>query len=151
MKTLFVAIVALCSQSAVAFAPTTVSSQTSTTALPASSNDGVDGKNLALSGIAAALIATAVASPTAAVAYDSYSNTNVDFGSSSELIAARSGGRAGGRSMGGRSSMGARSMPRSRTVVAPSSTTYIRPPSTTVIMGSPFGYSPFSPFGGFGE
>mmetsp|Transcript_24733 Transcript_24733/g.38157 ORF Transcript_24733/g.38157 Transcript_24733/m.38157 type:complete len:216 (-) Transcript_24733:51-698(-) len=75
---------------------------------------------------------------------------------SSLLIAARSGGRAGGRSSRGMSSPrmsspggSRRAAPsyRSTTIIAPA-----RPVISSPIYVSPFGYSPFSynPFGGFG-
>jgi hypothetical protein len=74
----------------------------------------------------------------------------VDFGGgSTQVIAARSGGRVGGRSFSGRSSYSA---PRT---TYRSSTTIVRPmiaPPPVVVspFGSPFGYG-YNPLGGFGK
>jgi hypothetical protein len=73
-----------------------------------------------------------------------------DFGSS-QIVAARSGGRAGGRSSAPRSYSAPRSVPRSNTVYRSGTTTIVRPmiaPSPIIV--SPFGYSPFgyNPLGG---
>lgn len=77
-------------------------------------------------------------------------DNSVDLGTS-QIVAARSGGRAGGRS-----SMGARSSPRGGSAYrsAPSAARYYAParPIVSPVIVSPFGYSPFgySPFGGLG-
>lgn len=96
------------------------------------------GKKLAASAVTAAVIFSAALPP--AVAADK------NFAGSTQVVAARSGGR-----MGGRSSMGS----RGRAPSSYSRTTVIRPavrsPSVIVaptpFYGSPFGYSPFGPFG----
>jgi len=153
MKAVLLAIIALCSQPATSFSTNGISQSSKVSSLKASNDN-----NVILSGVAAAVIATAVVAPDTAMAYDSYYGNIHDFGASTELLAARSGGRAGGRSSAPRSmprstrsTGGASSTVRnysSTTVVQPP-TTIVRPASTTVIMGSPFGYSPFGGYGKF--
>jgi len=82
-------------------------------------------------------------------------DNSFDLGSS-QIVAARSGGRAGGRSMGGGGrSMGARPSGGGGggyRGASPSAARYYQRPMVSPIIVSPFGYSPFgySPFGGLG-
>mmetsp|Transcript_43340 Transcript_43340/g.49180 ORF Transcript_43340/g.49180 Transcript_43340/m.49180 type:complete len:196 (+) Transcript_43340:59-646(+) len=126
-----------------AFAPQ-LKSQSST-----SLNLFQDGKNVLPGLVVGAILAISSLDATPANAF-----SDNDFGSS-QILAARSGGRMGGRSMGG-GGMGGRPMGGSRSYAAPvrnysSTTTIIRP----MIAPSPFGFGGgygygYNPLGGIG-
>lgn len=128
-----------------AFAPLHVARLESSTSLKASSNPNNNNK-LAAGAVAAALFVNAAFSATPALA----ALDDFGVGSSSQVLAARSGGRMGGRSMGGRSSFRAPTSYRS-------STTIVRPmmaapPVVISPFGGGYGYGGFgyNPLGGFG-
>ena len=144
MKSFVAILVSLFASSAIAFAPI-VQNARPELSLKASKGE-VGAKAMAVSVVTGAFLAINVAA-TPALAAD---NT-VDFFGSSEVIAARSGGRAGGRASSGgarssysRPSTSSYSTYRSTTIVAP-------PPSPTVIVSPPvtYGYS-YNPLGGLG-
>mmetsp|Transcript_7251 Transcript_7251/g.10386 ORF Transcript_7251/g.10386 Transcript_7251/m.10386 type:complete len:203 (+) Transcript_7251:62-670(+) len=105
------------------------------------------------SAVAAAVIASNVLTVGAAFAEDTPSTVHPDFGSSSNVIAARSGGRSGGRvSSTARSASRPSAAPsRSSSNTVYRSTTVYQPAPviSSPIVVSPFGYNPFfpSPFG----
>ena len=125
-----------------AFAPTstTINSQSSTEL--AMKFDL--GKIASASTIASAVLLSNVLSPDAAFAAASSQQDSFDFGSDN-VIAARSGGRAGGRSSAAArpSSSPSRSAPSGGTTTIYRTNTIVAPPP--VVVGSPFGYSPFTP------
>ena len=153
MKIFAIALTALCAQSAVAFAPAGVR-PSSATALKASRNDEGFMKS-AMSGIAAAIIATSAVAPDVALAFDAPSN-NYDFAGSTELIAGRSGGRSGGRAGSGTrasySSPARSPAPASRTTIinnsAPAPVSVMSSP-TVIVAPTPV-YS-YNPLGGLGK
>lgn len=111
--------------------------------------------SLALAAAAASIFAAAVIGSAEPAVARNVHGFYTDVGGSTELLAARSGGRAGGRS----SSSYRSSSPRRSAAPAPptrvyNSNTIIRPSYSPPIIVSPgfgFGYSPFfNPFGGFG-
>merc|ERR1739848_214535 len=135
---------ALCLLGANAFAPQ-LQPQSSKTSL----NLFEDGKKALVGFFAGAILATSIMDVTPANAFQPD-----DFGTT-QVVAARSGGRAGGRSMGG-GSMGGRSMGGGRSYAAPrssysSTTTIVRPMIAPPVMVSPFGFGyGYNPMGGFG-
>ncbi|KAL7566980.1 hypothetical protein ACA910_019910 [Epithemia clementina (nom. ined.)] len=126
--------------SAFSFAPQLPNERTSVS-LRASKSDL---STAALSTVAAAFFALNVASLPASAADNAF-----DFSGSSQVIAARSGGRAGGRASSGGASY---SRPSSSYSSYRSSTTiYHAPPSPTVIVAPPVTYSySYNPLGGLG-
>ena len=126
-------------------APSTVKEGVKPTMLMAKPDFIRNAAPMAASALAAAFIFSSVATTIAPAFAASMNDNNYNYEpSSSQVIAARSGGR-----MGGRSSMGSRSS--STTNIR--RTTIVRPAmsSPSVIVAPPM-YSPFgfSPFGGFG-
>jgi len=138
--------------------PTTIA-MTSKSEESSNPNWMMNKKVTATSAIAAAFLFSNVLSVAPAFAAQ-----DENFAGSSQVVAARSGGRMGGRSsMGNRSSMGSRgsyARPSGGGTAAYSRnnvnnysrTTVIRPmsPSPVIIAPSPFGFG-LSPFGGFGR
>eukprot|EP00522_Entomoneis_paludosa_P006032 CAMPEP_0172440682 /NCGR_PEP_ID=MMETSP1065-20121228/1315_1 /TAXON_ID=265537 /ORGANISM="Amphiprora paludosa, Strain CCMP125" /LENGTH=200 /DNA_ID=CAMNT_0013189653 /DNA_START=70 /DNA_END=672 /DNA_ORIENTATION=+ len=132
----FVAALFLLATSASAFAPVAVN-QRAATSLEASksSNDGF--RVAAVSTVAAAFLAANVAAPAFAAQQDM-----MDFGSS-DVIAARSGGRAGGRASSGGASRSSSYRPSSSTTYR-SSTTIVAPRPSVIVAPPVVGY------GGYG-
>ena len=138
----------LLTSSCVAFAPLSVPKQrTNTVSLEASKSEFGAG---VLSAVTAAFLAVNVAStPASAVEYN---HDLFDFGGSSNIVAARSGGRAGGRASYGGARSSSYSRPSSSYSSYRSSTTIVAPPpSPTVIVSPPvtYGYG-YNPLGGLG-
>ena len=147
MKLFAIALTALCAQSAVAFAPAGVR-PSSATALKASRNDEGFMKS-AMSGIAAAIIATSAVAPDVALAFDAPSN-NYDFAGSTELIAGRSGGRSGGRAGSGtRASYSSPAPARQTTIINNPAPVSVMSSPTVIVAPTPV-YS-YNPLGGLGE
>ena len=102
----------------------------------------VNGKSTAASVLAAAFLFSNVLAVAPAFA----AAPGEDFAGSSQVVAARSGGRMGGRSsMGSRGGGGAPSYSRSY-----SRTTVVRPMVTSPVIVAPMSPFGFNPFGGFG-
>lgn len=148
MKLVSALVVSLLASSALAFAPVTTPRTPSSTALQFSAQKDEDLRKTVSSVFAAAFLAANVATVMPAFAADQ----TMDFGSS-ETIAARSGGRSGGRASSGGNSKAYRSSSRpSTSYKSYSSTTYVSPP-TSVIVAPPsysMGYS-YNPLGGLGN
>ena len=143
MKLFSVLAALLCAEHALGFAANKPLQQKSS-ALASSTHDNdnhflTNAKTTAASVVAAAFLFSNVLAvePAFAAPADDFA------GSTTEILAGRSGGR-----MGGRSSMGSRAAP-SRTY-SRSTTTVVRPmvSSPVILAPSPFGFG--SPFGGFG-
>lgn len=136
---------------AVAFAPISQTRASSSTALPFSLKQDEDFRKVLSGAVAAVFLATNVAA-FPALAMDEFV-TDISFFSSSstELVAARSGGRSGGRVSSGGNSRSYRSSAPSSSYRPSysSSTTVIAPPTPTVIVspGYSMGYS-YNPLGG---
>jgi hypothetical protein len=163
-----IALLAVVCSTAAAFSPPSLSSVTSSRSsscssyapLHAATTNQDDSsclrknKNVAASLALATTIFAAVIGTTAvgvepAMAQDDSFYAN--FGGSTELLAARSGGRAGGRSS--RSYRPSPSAGTTRTRIYNSNTRIIQPsysPPIIVTPGFGFGYNPFNPFGGYG-
>mmetsp|Transcript_14329 Transcript_14329/g.35986 ORF Transcript_14329/g.35986 Transcript_14329/m.35986 type:complete len:226 (+) Transcript_14329:140-817(+) len=130
----------LCVSGASAFAPV-ASPKASMTSLQMAKNED-NTKKVAASVLAATFILGNLATAAPAHAVDDF-----NFGDSSTVIAARSGGRAGGRSSG------ARMAPRPSRSSRPSPTvinrTYVTPgySSPSVIMAPSYGYNPYGGVG----
>ena len=147
MKLFLALVAAFVASSASAFAPVMQSRPVTTTKLLASAREDENYRRTLSSVFAAAFVASnVVTSVLPAFAVDD----NIDFGSS-EVVAARSGGRSGGRaSSGGNSRSYRSSAPASRsTYKSYSSTTYVAPPSPTILVTPSYGlgYS-YNPLGG---
>lgn len=143
MKVFSVLVAFLCVEHALGFAATKPLHQQKSSSLASSKNDSdnhflTSAKTTAASVVAAAFLCSNILAVEPAFAAD-----DAFAGSSTELLAGRSGGR-----MGGRSSMGSRAAP-SRSY-SRSTTTVVRPmvSSPVILAPSPFGFG--SPFGGFG-
>mmetsp|Transcript_12439 Transcript_12439/g.23337 ORF Transcript_12439/g.23337 Transcript_12439/m.23337 type:complete len:216 (-) Transcript_12439:166-813(-) len=137
---------------AAAFAPIASNANAKTsTSLRASTTDQPNSvsKFFTASVASAILLSSSFATPDAIAAVDSLSSSSpIDFGSS-QVVSARSGGRAGGRS----SASSMRSAPSVRSSSATTTinrTTVIAAPAPVIaapVVVSPFGYSPFGGFG----
>ena len=138
------AIVALfLSTSAYGFAPQPLT-RSSTTAL-ASARQDEQHRQTVSSVLAAAFVAVNLAT----TAMPAMAAQQLDFGSA-EILAARSGGRSGGRAASGGNSQSYRSSSRPTTTYKSySSTTYVSPPSPTVIVSPSYSYGySYNPLGG---
>lgn len=120
----------LCFGSAVAFAPASTPARTQT------SLEAHDAQKFAASCLLGAAVAASLFTSDPAVA--------MDFGPSSEILAARSGGRAGGRSSYG----GAKAMKSSSPQVIERRTTVIQSAPSAVYVAPPvYGYNPMPGLG----
>jgi Protein of unknown function (DUF1517). len=148
--TSFLALLAISNATAFTPAPSNFNSKTSTTSLRASAEEHSNpvSKFVTASVASAILLSSSFVTPDAFAAVDVDSvSSSMDFGSS-QIVSARSGGRAGGRS----SASSMRSAPSVRSSSAATTinrTTIIAAPAP--VISSPVVVSPFvSPFGGFG-
>uniref|UniRef100_A0A7S3L9E3 Uncharacterized protein n=1 Tax=Amphora coffeiformis TaxID=265554 RepID=A0A7S3L9E3_9STRA len=141
-------VASLLASSAHAFAPVSQTRTSSTIALQFSAKKDEDFRTTLSSVFAAAFLVANVATVAPAFAVDDFA----DFGSS-QVVAARSGGRSGGRASSGGNSRSYRSSAPSTTYKSYSSTTYVAPRPSTVIVAPPsysMGYS-YNPLGGLGN
>lgn len=138
----------LAMSSASAFAPVPSTSVRTSSALQATENSNSMSKFLTASVASAILLSSSLATPDAMAALDSPSS--IDFGSS-QIVSARSGGRAGGRSTASSMRSPSPSVRSSSATTTINRTTIIAAP--TPVISSPVVVSPFvpSPFGfGYG-
>jgi hypothetical protein len=145
----FAATLALMVAPSAAFAPAPLSTKASTELLMAKNNDV--SKAIGSSMVAASLLLSSVLTPDAAIAASSSFDVGADFGPTSSLISARSGGRGGGRSSASsmrapppRPSQSSTTINRTTVIQAAPAPSVIVAPSP-VMMGGGFGYSPFTP------